>query len=114
MTSKGLKGACEAAVEDFDLKNLEGGLEILAEDNAVEAGLLGCMIGSKSLSRDEVFFDLKNFLGRAPPPVASLAEITGAERIEVKEAEPHFPTIPADFEADTPGKINFTGFLTLK
>jgi len=28
-----------------------------------------------------------------------------AERMEVNEVAPHFPTIPADFEAETPAKI---------
>ena len=63
----------------------------------------GCwVIGSKSsLSKpDELFFDLKNFLGLA---TSEPDEITEADLIDVKDAEPHFPTTPADFEAETPG-----------
>lgn len=50
------------------------------------------------------FFDLKNFLGLATPPSETEVEMTGAALIEVKEAEPHFPTTPADFDAVTPKK----------
>ena len=58
-------------------------------------------MGSKSLSKaPDVFLDLKNFLGLATG--TSEDEITEADRMDVNEADPHFPTTPADFEADTP------------
>lgn len=67
-------------------------------------------MGSKSVSTAELelFLDLKNFLGLESEPEE---EIKGAERSEVKEAEPHFPTIPADFEAETPENIVKLDFL---
>ena len=85
-------------------------------------------MGSNSLSRvallfDE-FFDLKNFLGlaMASEPEKQMKNdkndkiidnfnkkvpgffIAEAFLIEVKEAKPHFPTIPADLDAETPEK----------
>ena len=61
-------------------------------------------------SIDEIleFLDLKNFLGLDSPVPDDIIE---ADLIEVKDAEPHFPTTPADFEADTPGKKYFNSIL---
>ena len=53
---------------------------------------------------DELFLDLKNFLGLDTSEPDDSIE---ADRIEVKDAEPHFPTTPADFEAETPGKQKY-------
>ena len=67
-------------------------------------------MGSKSLSLpskpdEPVFLDLKNFLGLATSEPEDNIE---ADLIDVKDAEPHFPTTPADFEAETPRKENET------
>ena len=65
-------------------------------------------MGSKSLSLpskpdEPVFLDLKNFLGLATSEPEDNIE---ADLIDVKDADPHFPTTPADFEAETPRKEN--------
>ena len=108
VTSKGLKGAGLLTTgADFDLKNFEGGF-LGAWTTGTGAGCL--MMGSKSLSLpskpdEPVFLDLKNFLGLATSEPEDNIE---ADLIDVKDADPHFPTTPADFEAETPRKENET------
>ena len=64
----------------------------------------GCeTMGSNSLSKlEELFFDLKNFFGLETD--SELGFIIGAFRMDVKDAYPHLPTIPADLVAETPEK----------
>ena len=60
-------------------------------------------MGSNSLSKlEELFFDLKNFFGLETD--SELGFIIGAFRMDVKDAYPHLPTIPADLVAETPKK----------
>ena len=60
-------------------------------------------MGSNSLSKlEELFFDLKNFFGLETD--SELGFIIGAFRMDVNDAYPHLPTIPADLVAETPEK----------